>query len=222
LLDWLAGELIRGGWRLKPIHKLILQSAVYRESADYDDRRAAVDPDNKLCWRHPRTRLEAEVLRDALLATSGTLDETMFGSGTLDEAQRRRSIYFTVKRSQLTPLMVLFDAPEPLAGVAARPSTTVAPQALAMMNNVRIREYARALAQRVTADGGSSRDGLVRAGYEIVLLREPNSQELSDSQGFLQAQIDSYAAEGKPDAERLAVADFCQALLTLNEFVFVE
>ena len=66
-----------------------------------------------------------------MLAASGPLDETMFGPGTLDEGQRRRSIYFTIKRSQLIPLMVLFDAPEPLQGVAARPSTTIAPQALA-------------------------------------------------------------------------------------------
>jgi mono/diheme cytochrome c family protein len=222
LLDWLAGELVRNEWRLKPIHKLIMQSAAYRESPAFDEARAAIDPDNKLCWRHARSRLEAEVLRDALLAASGTLDETMFGPGTLDESSRRRSIYFTIKRSQLIPLMVLFDSPEPLQGIGARSATTIAPQALALMNNARIRDCARAVSDRLSAGGEQALEQQIRGGYRLVLLREPDSQELRDSQSFIQAQVDSYRATGRADAQKAALADFCQALLNLNEFVFVE
>ena len=130
LLDWLAGELIAGGWRLKPIHKQIVMSAAYMQSAAANETNAKADPDNRTFWRHPTQRLEAEVIRDALLAVSGVLDPTMFGPGTLDPASRRRSIYFTVKRSKLIPMLTIFDAPDALGGVGQRPTTTVAPQAL--------------------------------------------------------------------------------------------
>ena len=150
LLDWLAGELIRHGWRLKPIQRLILTSAVYlRESAKSDRAKAAVDPGNRLFWRHEKRRLEGEVVRDALLACGNRLDERMYGPGSLDEAQRRRSIYFTVKRSELVPMMQVFDAPEALTSMGDRPSTTIAPQALLLLNNPNVRADARAFAARL-------------------------------------------------------------------------
>ena len=102
-------------------------------------------PNNLLLWRFSPRRLEAEIIRDSLLAVSGQLDETQFGPGTLDEAMRRRSIYFMIKRSKLIPFLQVFDTPEPLASVGQRPSTTIAPQALIFMNNPRVREYAGAL-----------------------------------------------------------------------------
>jgi hypothetical protein len=222
LLDYLAGELVRDGWRLKPIHKLIMQSAAYRENDDFDEPRAGVDPDNKLYWRHTRRRLEAEVLRDAMLSASGMLDETMFGPGSLDEGQRRRSLYFTIKRSQLIPLMALFDAPEPLQGVADRSSTTIAPQALALLNNAHIRQCARAMADRVPAADPSALAPAVEAGYRLALLRQPDAQELADNLAFIGAQLESYRAAGRPEPLKLALADFCQALLSLNEFTYVE
>src|SRR5262249_51084247 len=135
LLDWLASELIRNGWRLKPIHKLIMTSAAYAESSARDERKEAKDRDNHLFWRRPGLRLEAEAVRDSLLAIGGMLDTTMYGPGTLDEASRRRSIYFTVKRSKLIPMLQVFDAPEALVSLGERPATTIAPQALLLMNN---------------------------------------------------------------------------------------
>ncbi len=150
LLDWLAIELVHGGWRLKPIHKLILTSAVYLESDTSDPARASADPDNLLCWHRSGKRLEAEIIRDALLSASGVLDSQMFGSGTLDETMRRRSIYFFVKRSQLVPMMTLFDAPDSLQDIALRPTTMVAPQALLMMNSPIVRGYAEGFAARVS------------------------------------------------------------------------
>src|SRR5262249_47991285 len=95
LLDWLATELIARGWKLKEMHKLIMSSAVYLQSSHADEAHMNTDRDNKLFWRRPGQRLEAEVVRDNLLSLGELLDPAMFGSGTLDEASRRRSIYFT-------------------------------------------------------------------------------------------------------------------------------
>ncbi|MFY8200430.1 MAG: DUF1553 domain-containing protein, partial [Pirellula staleyi] len=105
LLDWLARKLIDGGWRIKPIHKLIMMSATYQQSSLFDANKSMVDPKNQWAWRFSPRRLEAEVIRDSILATSGQLDRTLFGAGTLDESMKRRSIYFFVKRSQLIPFM---------------------------------------------------------------------------------------------------------------------
>ena len=134
MLEYLAGQLIDDGWHLKALHKQIMTSAVYMQTTDADAGRAAVDPENRLLWHRPRQRLEAEVIRDCMLAATGQLDERMFGPGELDPGHRRRSIYFTIKRSQLVPSMILFDAPDSLQGLGQRGSTIVAPQALAMLN----------------------------------------------------------------------------------------
>jgi mono/diheme cytochrome c family protein len=221
LLDWLAAELIRHDWRLKPIHKLIMQSAVYRQTADVDEARLAVDRENRLLWHWPRRRLEAEVVRDSLLAVSGTLDLTMFGPGTLDAASRRRSIYFTVKRSQLIPAMQVFDAPDGLQGIGERPTTTVAPQALYLMNNPQAREYSRAFARRVESGAADVR-AQVSAAYTIALARQPAAEESDDAVAFIERQAADYQSAGQPDAGELALADFCQVLMCLNEFVYVD
>ena len=117
LLDWLAAELIRDGWQLKPIHKLIMTSAVYCRSGRRRPGACAARPrQHALSGGIRRSGWRPRSIRDAMLAVRGTLDATMFGPGTLDEAQRRRSIYFTIKRSQLIPMMMLFDAPDAAAG----------------------------------------------------------------------------------------------------------
>ena len=152
LLDWLAGELIRNDWRLKPIRKLIMTSSVYMQDSQFDESKSQVDPEDRLLWRFSPRRLEAEIIRDAMLAVSGDLDATQFGPGTLDESMRRRSIYFFIKRSKLIPFLQVFDSPEPLASVGLRPSTTIAPQALIFMNNPRVREYAKSFAKKVISD----------------------------------------------------------------------
>jgi mono/diheme cytochrome c family protein len=222
LLDWLAGELIANGWHLKPIHKLILSSAAYRQGSRYDKGRAAVDVDNKLYWRRVPRRLEAEVIRDAFLAVSGTLDGRPFGPGTLDPNHRRRSIYFFVKRSQLVPSMVLFDGPDALQGVEQRTTTTIAPQALLVMNNQMVRACAEALARRIAPAPDTPPADAVRAGYEVALARPPSAKELADSVAFLREQVESYRAGGKADAEHLGLTDFCQVLMGLNEFIYID
>jgi mono/diheme cytochrome c family protein len=222
LLDWLAGELIRNGWRLKPIHKLIMTSAVYMQGGEFDKQRAAVDAENRLLWRRAPRRLEAEVIRDSLLAVSGSLDPRMFGPGTLDVSQKRRSIYFFVKRSQLVPTMVLFDAPDALLGLEQRSSTTIAPQALMLMNNAIVRGYADGFARRIAPAEGKSLDEAVRSGYQVALGRQPSERELAESVQFVRQQMESYKVEQKKEAQQLALGDFCQVLMSLNEFVYVD
>jgi hypothetical protein len=222
LLDYLADGLIQGGWRLKDMHKLMMTSAVYMQATDVDARRAKVDPDNLLLWHRSRQRLEAEAIRDAMLAASGLLDERMCGPGSLDESNRRRSIYFTVKRSQLVPSMVLFDAPDALQGLGQRSSTTVAPQALAMLNSAQIQGYARAFAKGLLMKEGNDIDQAIRRGYLTSLGRPPDSDELAESTEFVKLAIESYQAAGKSDAVEVAWADFCQILFSLNEFIYID
>ena len=138
-------------------------------------------------------RLEAESIRDSMLAVSGTLDRTLYGPGTLDEGHTRRSIYFMVKRSKLVPMMQLFDQPEPLVSVGSRPSTTIAPQALAFLNSPHIRGYAHNFAKRLLpayekspsrrreARLSDSHRPRARRRRTIVVARLPRSQEKSYS-----------------------------------------
>lgn len=222
LLDWLARELIQRGWKLKELHKLIMTSSVYTQSSRFDEAKAQIDRENQFLWRWPPQRLEAEVIRDSLLAASGHLDPTMYGPGTLDESSRRRSIYFTVKRSKLIPMMQAFDAPDALSSIGERSTTTVAPQALLLLNNPNARAYAKAFASRIAPESKADPAKAVRAGYVVAIARQPTDDELADGISFVAAQTSSYAAAGKPDAPQLALADFCQVLLCLNEFVYVE
>lgn len=219
LLEWLAGELVRAGWRLKPIHRLLMRSAVYLQDSEYEREAARADPDNRLLWRFAPRRLESEAIRDSILAVTGALDRRMFGPGTLDEGNQRRSIYFTIKRSKLIPMMVLFDGPDALQSQAQRATTTVAPQALLMMNNPHVQSWSRAMAKHLIPDDSQSFASAVRTAYGAALGRQPSQVELEDSLQFLRHQTQSY---GGNEASELALGDFCQALLILNEFVFID
>ena len=127
------------------------------QDSRYDEARAKIDRENVFLWRYTPRRLEAEPIRDALLAVSGRLDSSMFGPGTLDPNMRRRSVYFFIKRSQLIPSMMLFDWPEHLVGIGQRASTTTAPQALMFMNSPLGRASAEGLAARVVRRAGPAR-----------------------------------------------------------------
>src|SRR5262249_50014862 len=152
---------------------------------------------------------------------SGKLDETLYGPGTLDESHTRRSIYFQIKRSKLVPMMQLFDQPEPLVSVGSRPSTTIAPQALALLNSPQIRDYAHAFARQLLPAYKQSPESAVKEGYLHAIARSPDDAELNSSLQFLAAQEKSYNATEQPNAPELALADFCQVLFGLNEFVYV-
>jgi cytochrome c553 len=220
LLEWLAGELIRQEWRLKPLHRLLLTSAAYRRDTANDAAKTAIDPENKYLWRRVPKRLEAEIIRDSLLAVSGQLDRRMFGPGTLDAQQKRRSLYFFVKRSQLIPMLVLFDAPDGTVGVEQRTNTTIAPQALLMMNNPVVRSASDAFARRLATEKDLASS--VKSGYRLALGREPKPQELADALAFVKEQRAGYAEDKIADAEQRAMVDLCQVLVGLNEFIYVD
>lgn len=202
LLEWLAGEFVRGGWRLKPIHELILSSAVYQQSAATTPDKIKVDPANALLSRRTPRRLEAEAVRDTLLYVSGVLDAKMYGPGTLDPSSRRRSIYFTVKRSQLVGPMQMFDAPEPLVSQGARQTTTVAPQALFLMNSPQVRSWAAAFANHLSNESRRSLEEKAQRAYQLALNRAPTADELADATSFIKQQAQRYATEKEDSPEK--------------------
>ena len=214
LLDYLATELIRNGWKLKPIHKLIVTSAAYKQSSTRDEAKVKADEENKLLWRQPVRRLSAEVIRDSILAVGGKLNTTMYGPGHLSEESPRRSIYFTMKRSKLIPALVVFDAPDGTTGVGDRTSTTIAPQALHLMNNPHVRGAAHGFARRILANAKITDDDAVKLAYKTALCREATAAELADALPFLKGKAG--------DARETALADLCQVLFCLNEFLYAE
>jgi mono/diheme cytochrome c family protein len=222
LLDWLAGQLIDNGWHLKPVHKLIMTSAVYRESTEHSTDQARIDPQNQWWWKRPSHRLEAEIIRDQMLAVSQQLDSTMFGPGSLDAKMKRRSIYFMIKRSRLIPMMQIFDSPEPLVSVASRPRTTIAPQALLFMNNIQVRGYAEGFSKRLAETAEHSFADAVSQGYLVALARQPDPAEREAGVQFIERQMKSYSDQNNPRAKHLALTDFCQVLMSLNEFIYVD
>jgi hypothetical protein len=219
LLDWLAAQLIKGDWKLKPIHKLIMTSAAYAQSGEANEVAQKEDPQNRLWWRVPPRRLEAEAIRDSLLVAGASLDEKPFGPGTLDDNNPRRSIYLTVKRSRLSPTLQAFDAPEGIQSVGERSSTTATTQALVMMNSRFVRAQAEKLAARVRPDKLDV-PGAIEKAYRIAIGRKPNDAEAKKMTAFVRRLADE---SGKsPQALEMAMSDFCQVLLCLNEFVYVD
>ncbi len=229
LLDWLAGELIRANWRLRPIHRLILRSAAYRQASMFDAKKSALDRDNRLLWRFNTRRLDADAIRDSILTVSGGLDRTMYGPAVYpfipkeailpaaytawlnsdkdDPKTWRRSVYVFVKRSTPVPLFQAFDRPDRTISAGTRHLTTIVPQALHLINDPMIRTQAELFAKRVAAEAGTKRETQVRHAYRIALSRSPGPDEERLMLAFLN--------EG-------SLADLCQSILMLNEFVYVE
>ena len=220
LLEYLAVDLVHHGWRLKRLHRQILLSAVYRQSSAWDEQRASVDRENRLWWHFPARRLEAEPIRDSLLAISGKLDRTLYGPGSLDVTRPRRSVYLFIKRSKLVPMMMLFDWPEHLVSIGRRSRTTTAPQALFLMNHPLVRSCAEAVAGKLPA----ADEEAVEAGFRQVYQRRPSSEEQTEALTFLRQQSARYQAEGRneKEARRLARIDWCQTLMISHEALFIE
>ena len=229
LLDWLASELIRGGWKLKSIHRLIMMSNVYRQGNDINEVAAKIDPKNRLYWRRTPRRLEAEAIRDSCLSISGLLDKTMFGRGTLNESSLRRSIYFTIKRSKLIPSMMLFDWPEHLVSIGQRASTTTAPQALLFLNSEMGRKYASGFAKQlhplVRGDTKKNEERdyrpAIQYAYESAFGRIPSDREVQISLRFISDSVESNEKPNDETSELGALTDFCHAMLAANEFIYI-
>ncbi len=220
LLEWLASRLVEQKWSLKSIHRLIVTSATYRQSGTVDDDRRAKDPDNVLLWHRRPTRLEGEVIRDAVLAASGRLDTQMYGTSVVNADSTRRSIYLRVKRSEPEAFLRVFDQPEPLQSVGARGVATVPTQALTMMNAPLVRSAAAGLAERARKAAGGTGAAAIEYCFTVALSRKPSADDTARFTDFLAARE---AAAGGDDAKRqAALADACHLMLCLNEFVYVD
>ena len=238
LLDWLATELVQQKWSLKRMHKLMLLSTAYRQSSKAAPEQAAravtADPQNQLLHRQNVKRLEAEAIRDSILAASGRLDPKMEGPGVLPyltehqvgrgkpasgplDGNGRRSIYLQVRRNFLNPMFVAFDYPTPFTTIGRRTVSNVPAQALAMLNNPFVLQQADLWAKRELAAPGTAEDR-VRAMYATAFGRPPTKDELSAAVEFVGEQAKEY---GKPDHPR-AWTDLAHVLFNAKEFIFVE
>jgi hypothetical protein len=244
LLDWLATEFEANNWSLKKLHRLILTSAAYRQSSNAEPKRwgwfsipqsesrnpQSADPDNALLWRQRMRRVEAEVLRDSVLATAGTLNEERFGPpvpvqrlssdevvAADDAAGRRRSVYLLVRRSQPITLLQLFDQPRIETNCTRRTVSTVATQALTLLNSATVEWQARAFADRVLKESPADPAG---AAVRLAFARPARPDELAKLNRFLAAQAARHAPAA--DARRRALADLCHMLFCANEFVYVD
>ncbi|QJW95872.1 PSD1 and planctomycete cytochrome C domain-containing protein [Frigoriglobus tundricola] len=233
LLDWLAAELPKQGWSLKKFHKLIMTSTTYRQSSKRDPAKDAVDRANTLYGRFPVRRLEAEAVRDRMLAAAGRLDLTPFGPsvpvvedatgqiGTPDD-KPRRSVYLQVRRSKPVAFLSAFDAPALEPNCDRRNVTTTAPQALMLLNSAFVRTQAAHLADRVGAEAkpGASAERLAEVAWQLAYLRPPTGDERALAAAFLTTPT---ALKGRAkDAERAALTNLCQQLLASNEFLYVD
>jgi len=220
LLEYLAAELVRGGWKLKPLHRTIMLSDVYQQSHEVDSDNLKIDPANRYWWHFQPRRLEAETIRDALLATGGNLDATMFGPSVLDDSQRR-SVYLRVKRSELLPIMTMFDAPEPTQSIGERSVTTVPTQALALMNSSLVRQQAEKLFARIKPTTDVPLNSAVDRGYQIAFGRSPTDVEQTRMTAFIEQQLTAMGGD-TPESTDNALTEFCHVLLCLNEFVYID
>jgi mono/diheme cytochrome c family protein len=239
LLDWLAAELVAGGWRLKRMHRMIILSAAYRMSSQATAEAVAADPQNDLFGRFNMRRLTAEEIRDSILAVNGTIDlalggpsiyttipaevlagQSRPGNGWPTSAptdQLRRSMYIHVKRSLRPPILKVFDAAETDATCPVRFATTQPTQALTMLNGRFLQEQARAFADSLLAGSAESPGARVEHVLRRVLQREPTHEEIERGVRLIRSM-----RKGHRLGEREALANYCLVALNFNEFLFLD
>ena len=231
-------------WSWKAMHRLIVTSNAYRQSSQFDEQAAAVDSENHLLWRFNQRRLEAEIIRDSMLSVSGKLNKEMFGPGIYpridpdiintgsrprwpldaqdNEATWRRSVYIFVKRSVLLPMIEVFDCPATTVPGPVRATSTVSPQALALMNNEFVLQQAGFFAERVAAEAGTDPRKQIASAFKLALNRQPNEKETAWAVEFLQKQTAGYAERKNEKPEAAALRDFCHAIFNLSEFLYLD
>jgi len=239
LLDWLANEFIASGWSVKEMHRRIMSSSAYRMSSIPSADASVRDAENHLLSRFELRRLGAEELRDAILATNGTLNIQMYGPsiysmmprealatssrpdsvwGRSSEDQvRRRSVYIKIKRSLTTPLLAVFDVADTDQSCPERFITTQPAQALALLNGEFINKQARLFAERLVKDAGDRLEDQIRRGLHLALGREPEEREVLLHASF----TNRLQAEQGVSAED-ALVDFCLVAYNLNEFIYLD
>lgn len=246
LLEWLADEFIKNGWRSKPLHWLILTSRTYRQSSlhPHQDIYNSKDAANRFLWRANRRRLDAEGLRDSLLTVSGEIDLRAGGpsfhpSITPDaleglsrkgaawqaspwEEQRRRSLYMFSQRSLLSPFMTVFDFGDTNLPCGQRDVTIVAPQALAMLNDDFAHGRSAAFADRVINAAENDRERQITTAWSFAYGRDPDTTERTAARQHLAAQRQRFSTGDGVHADRLALASLCHVLMNANEFLYVD
>ena len=229
LLDWLADELVRQGWSLKQMHRLIMTSAVYRQSSV--PREVSHDSQNRLLGRFPLRRLEAEVLRDRILEAAGRLDRTMFGPPVPTEVDSvgqvvvkedvpRRSIYLEVRRTRPVSLLAAFDQPGDGLNCQCRVPSTTASQALMLMNSPFVLKHAGLFAERLRGQPDLAEK--IRLAWQIAYQRLPGQDELRLACEFVASQTAVFKDAGHADPEHGALTNLCQQLFASHEFLYVD
>ena len=240
LLDWLATTFIELDWSMKDMHRLIMNSATYQMSSEFSAAYNETDPENKTYWRMNRHRLEAEAVRDSILAIAGTLDRTQIGTtltyksheyvnstggaGVVSYDFNYRSVYLPIIRSALYEMFQAFDFPDPSYMLGDRPTTTIAPQSLFLMNSDLMEEQMTAMANRLIQEAPDAAEDRIERAYELTYGRKPTVDEMEASLGFVY-QYEEAVISAIPDQEKRQVQvwkGLCRVLLSSNEFIFVD
>jgi hypothetical protein len=215
LLDYLGQDFVNSGWSLKQMHRRIMLSATYQQASKPPAATLKADPDNRLFGRMNRRRLEAEAIRDNLLATAGRLQPTLGGQATRDFNTPRRTLYLLTVRSNRSGFRPLFDMADSTAPVEKRVVSTVAPQALFLLNHPFVLQQTQALVQQILAGKGGEKERIQRA--YVRLFGRP-AREL-EAQIGLELLNRSLRATKSSEA---AWKEYCQVLLCTNEFIYVD
>lgn len=221
LLDYLATQLVSGGWSLKKLHREIVLSAAYQRASTADEANLKVDPENRWLWRYGPRRVTVEQFRDSVLMAAGKLNVESVGgpSDKLDEfTSTRRTIYGKVSRADPSKFLTLWDFADPNITIDRRTETTLPQQMLFLMNSPFIVDSAKQLAARIDAE--KSPEEKVRKAYELVFARQPTKEETVLVAAYLQAE--DVPADGEKPSELTRTERFAQSLLASNEFFFVD
>ena len=253
LLDWLAVEFVARGWSVKSMHRLIMTSQTYRQaSVFHSSEHSRIDPDNTLLWRMNRRRLEGEAVWDAVHSVSGTINLAVGGrpvmppllaeeltnkanwvESQIPSQHTRRGLYIIVRRNFRFPLFDLFDAPVNAVSCSGRDVSTVAPQALWLLNNRLAFGQAKHFADRLVREAGTDPDAQIRRAWQLALGRRATDAEVAEAVELLQ-QLETSDPESPPvdnppaDLQKLsnsqaaALTKLCLTIFNLNEFVYVD
>ncbi len=239
LLDYLASEFQKGGWKLKPLHKMIMMSATYRMSSSGNTKALAIDPENDNMWRFDMRRLEAEEVRDSILAVNGSLNlkmggpsfyttipaevlagQSVPGSGwgkSTAEEEARRSVYIYVKRSLITPMIASFDGAETDFSCPVRFATVQPTQALGMINSEFVNKESQVFAHFLKKNAGDKAEAQVKLALTRVIQREPNRKEIDRGVKLMETIQNKHNV-----SKDIALVRFCTVVLNLNEFLYVD